>query len=148
MIEFCVEDYADVIAEIKPYYALHYDELASNKEIELDPNYEVYEKLHEAGVLHVVTARDNGILVGYHISFVMPHLHYKQSLTAHTDIYYLRKDCRVGMNGVNLFKFMEQSLRVRGVERIYMMTKTDADKGVILERLGYVEKERIYTKMI
>lgn len=147
-IEFNVERYQDAINEIKPYYQAHYDELASNKEIPLDPDYETYDKLSEAGFIHLVTARKDGELVGYHISFVMPHMHYKSSLTAHTDIYYLRKDCRIGLNGYNFFKFMEESLNKKGVQRIYMMTKTDADKGIILKRLGYVEKERIYTKML
>lgn len=148
MIAFAVEQYQDAIDEIKPYYQAHYDELASNKEIPLDPNYEAYDRMAEMGLMHVVTARLDGVLVGYHISIVFPHLHYKQSLTAHTDIYYLRPDCRIGRNGIELFKFMECSLKDKGVQRIYMMTKTDADKGAILERLGYAEKERIYTKMI
>lgn len=148
MLDFTVEKYEDCISEVSAYYPSHYDELASNKEIPLDPSYDSYDVMAKAGLLHVVVARKDGVLVGYHISIVMRHLHYRKSLTAMTDIYYLRKDCRKGMNGVNLFKFMESSLKAIGVERIYMMTKTDFNKGAILERLGYVEKERIYTKMI
>lgn len=148
MIKFAVEQYRDAIEEVKPYYALHYAELASNKEIDLNPNYDAYNGLADAGLIHLVTARDNGLLVGYHISIVSPHMHYQHSLTAFTDIYYLDEKYRIGRNGINMFKFMESSLKKRGVERIYMMTKTDSDKSKILKRLGYAEKERIYTKMI
>jgi len=149
MIVFGVEKYEDVIDEMKVYYPLHYDELASNHEIELDPDYEAYLKLKD--FLHVVTVRDSDCdnkLVGYHISIVMPHLHYRKSLTAHTDIYYLHKDYRKGLAGINMLKYMEKSVKEIGVERIYMMTKTNLNRGKILDRLGYSEKEHIYTKMI
>ena len=134
--------------EIQRYWPEHYSELASNKEIELAPDYDWYVRTAMNGCLHVVTVRDGDKLVGYHISIVAPHIHYRNSLTAHTDIYFLDKAYRKGFFGIDLFKFMEESLKARGVERIYMMTKTDSDKGKILDRLGYVEKERIYTKMI
>lgn len=147
-LAFQVEPYLEVIEEIKPFYPLHYDELASDKSIALNPDYAGYAWRAERGLLHTVTARQEGELVGYHISVIAPHLHYKHSLTAHVDIYYLRKDCRLGMNGVKLLQFAEETLAQRGVERIYMSTKTDADKSVILERLGFNEKERVFTKVI
>jgi len=134
--------------ELWKYWPEHYEELASNKEIELAPDYDWYVARAMDRSLHVVTVRDGHRLIGYHISIIAPHIHYKHSLTAHTDIYFLDKIYRRGHNGIKLFEFMESSLKERGVNRIYMMTKTDADKGKILDRLGYVEKERIYTKMI
>ena len=148
MITYQVERYMDAIPEIVPYYELHYAELASNKEIELEPDYEMYEKMDALGLLHLVTARSDDELIGYYIAFVHGALHYRSSLTAHTDIYYLRKDFRSGFVGINFFKFVEKSLKEKGVQRIYMMTKVDSDKSAIWKRLGYVEKEIVFTKMI
>lgn len=146
MITFQVENYADAIDEVKVYYPMHYDELASNHEIQLDPDYDAYLRINH--LIHLVTVRDGSKLVGYHLSFVMPHLHYRKSLTATTDIYFLDPAYRKGRAGLDLLKFMEKSLKDIGVERIYMMTKTNLNRGKILERLGYSEKEHIYTKMI
>jgi hypothetical protein len=147
-IEFAVERYQDAEGEITKYYPQHYAEHASNPEIPLDPDYEAYNRCAESGELHVVTARRCGELVGYHISMISTCLHYKTSKTAFTDIYYLRKDCRKGLVGVNFFKFVERSLSSLGVERIYTSTKTDSDKSAIFERLGYARKEIIFTKML
>lgn len=147
-IEFAVEDYKMVVSELRGYYQAHYDELASNKEIPLAPDYAAYDELYRLHRLHVVTARRDGVLVGYFISTLGYHLHYRDSLTAWTDIYYLRPDCRHGRNGVNLFKFMEDSLNAMGVERIYTSTKTELNNGPMLEALGYAPKEVVYTKIL
>ena len=148
-VKFQVEEYEKVIEEIKPYYNSHYEEVAADKEIELNPSYETYTTLALLGILHVVTVRNNdNNLIGYYIAIVTPHLHYKQSLTAVTDIYYLDPEYRFGRIAIDFFKFIESSLKDRGVQRIYTMTKSFANKGKIFEYLGYTEKERIYTKMI
>lgn len=147
-LTFQVEQYVDVINEIIPYYPMHYEELASDKSIPLDPDFEGYLWRAEKGLLQVVTARKDGELVGYYIAFISPHIHYRHSLTAHVDIYYLRKDCRIGANGLDFLRFAEQSLVDRAVERIYVSTKTDSDKSAIFEWLGYQEKERVFTKLI
>lgn len=147
-LTFQVEKYEDVIEEIKPFYPQHYEELASDKEVPLDPDYDAYEVLRKMGTLHVVTARFEKQLVGYHFSILTPHLHYRASLTAFTDIYYLRTDCRQGMNGINFLKAVERSLEALGVQRLYVATKTDADKGSVFRWMGYKEKERVYTKML
>ena len=128
-------------------YLEHWEEVALNKDaIPLKMDYGRYNKLDDAGALHVVTARNDGELIGYHMSMVWTHMHYADSLTAFTDIFFLRKEYRKGTGaGIKLFKFMINSLRERGVQRIYMGTKLSLDIGPILERLGFKAIERIYT---
>ena len=71
MIEYKEETYSQVIDEIKPLLEDHWEEIALNKEvIKLNPNYEMYEKLCNAGVMRIVTARDDGKLIGYCICII------------------------------------------------------------------------------
>jgi hypothetical protein len=116
--------------------------------IKLEPNMEMYQALDDSGQLHVLTCRKDGQVIGYHVSIVRPHLHYKSSLSAFTDMYFVKKEHRKGMVGVKIFIEAEKSLKARGVEKLFTGTKLSLDMGKIFERLGWVETERLYTKYI
>lgn len=149
MITYQVEQYTSAIDEMKELYQEHWEEIAGDKDvIKLNPNYETYAQMASLGFIHLVTVRDEENLVGYHLSLVYPHLHYMDSLTAFTDIFFLKKEYRKGRVGINLFKYMEHSLRAKKVQKIYMGTKLKLDIGNLLERLGYTPIERLYTKIL
>jgi GNAT superfamily N-acetyltransferase len=149
MIEYKEESYDNVIGEIKPLLDLHYEEIANNKDvIKLNPDYAMYKKLCDAGVMRIITARDDSKLIGYCICLIKYHLHYKDSLTALNDIFYISKDYRKGLIGVKLFIKTEEILKKYGVQRVIMNTKMHHDVGAIFDRLGYKETERVFTKII
>jgi len=149
MIEYKEETYSQVIDEIKPLLEDHWEEIALNKEvIKLNPNYEMYEKLCNSGVMRIVTARDDGKLIGYCICIIAYNLHYKDSLTATNDIFFISKDYRKGSTGVKLFIKNEEILKSYGVQRLIMNTKVHQDVGAIFERLGYKQTERVFGKLI
>lgn len=148
MITFQVEDYAAVIEEIKPYLQQHSDELGAHNGAAIDPDFEEYARLAADDMLHIVTARREGELIGYHVSFVTMHYHHKNSITAYSDLYYLRKDCRRGWLGIRLLKFVDKTLAARGVTRVFTSTSTAEDNSTILRRLGYTETQRTFMKVI
>ncbi len=129
-LNFQVEHWFDCKEEMRPLWKIHWEEVSLNQEkIKLNIWDEAFDEAAKIGQLHVVTARYEKEIVGYHISLVRPHLHYRNSLTAYTDAFYLHPDYRKGFNGINLFKFLEKSLKARGVERIIAMTKVNFDKN-------------------
>lgn len=149
MITFMVEGWSAVFPEMSALWAEHWEEVAINRDaIKLDPDLEQYADLERSGALHVVVAREAGEIVGYHISIVRPHLHYRKSLSAFTDVYFLRKSHRQGMTGVKLIKEAEASLAARGVQKMFTGTKLHLDMGPIFERLGWTPTEMLFTKMI
>lgn len=144
-----VEPWADCRDEIMVYWPQHWAEVALDRDrVPLDPDVAAYDEHADLGRLHVVTVRQRGELVGYHISLVTPHLHYKSSLCAFVDIYWLRPDCRQGLTGLNLFKEVERSLAARGVKKVYSGTKRHLDAGILFERLGWTETERLFSKVL
>ena len=149
MIEYKEETYEQVINEIKPLLENHYDEIALDKDvIKLNPDYDMYKKLCNSGAMRIITARDDGKLVGYLIALIKYHLHYKDSLTAIDDIFYVDKSYRKGLTGVKLFIKTEEILKKYGVQRVVLNTKLHHDVGAIFDRLGYKETERVFTKII
>ena len=149
MIEYKEETFDQVIDEIKPLLEDHWEEIALNKEvIKLNPNYEMYEKLCNSGVMKIITARNDGKLIGYCICIIAYNLHYKDSLTATNDIFFISKDYRKGSTGVKLFIKNEEILKSYGVQRLIMNTKVHQDVGAIFERLGYKQTERVFGKLI
>lgn len=149
MITYQVENWSDCVAELEPLWASHWDEVAMNKDtIPLEVSYESYLLLESQGQLHVLTARCDGKIIGYHISLVRPHLHYASSLSAFTDVYYISPEHRKGMVGVRLFKEAESTLKARGVDKMFTGTKLSLDMSRIFEHLGWTETERLFTKYI
>lgn len=148
-VTYTVENWSDVWREMEPLWHSHWQEVALDHEaIPLAPDIDAYNTLERNGNLHLLIARKAGKIIGYHIAIIRPHLHYKHSLHAFTDIYYVSPEHRLGMTGVKLFKEVEKSLVQRGVKKMVSGTKTSLDMGRIFERLGWRETERTYTKCI
>lgn len=148
-LTFATEPWPAVVDELSGHWPQHWAEVGMHRDkIALSPNYAEYARLHESGQLHVTVARELGWVVGYLTAIVRPHLHYKQSLSAFYDLYYLEPSYRKGMNGVKLFQEAERALKARGVERMFTGTKLSLDASVIFERLGWQPAERLYVKWI
>ena len=148
MITYQVEKYSNCVEELKKLYPEHYEELSVTKSIPLEPNYEVYKYIEDAGILKVVTCRNDEDLIGYILFIVTPHLHYKSCITAVEDIYFVRKDYRKGRTGIKLFQFAEKYLKEQGVHRVIYGTKVHLDNSKLFEYLGYSFFEKLYSKMI
>lgn len=147
-VRYIVEDPATFIEELQYIIPAHYDELCVTKDFPLAPDYEAYGRMYNAGMLKCITARDDEGLIGYAIFIVQPHLHYKSCKTAFEDIYFLRKEHRLGRTGIRLFQFAEEALRADGVDRIIMHTKIHLDNSRLFEYLGYKHTDKLYTKIL
>jgi GNAT superfamily N-acetyltransferase len=148
-LSFQVEPFAAFVEEVKPLLPRHWEELALDKEtVPLDPDYQRYANLDAIGALSVVTARENGRLVGYSIMVVQPGLHYQSCLEARMDIFWLAPEVRGRMGGVRLFRAVERELRRRGVQRIYAGSKLHKDSSRLFLALGYRPIEQWFSKML
>jgi len=136
------------VRELSELYQDHYEELSVTKEFPLNPDYESYDRLAQAGMLRVITCRVDGNLAGYIIFFIQPHMHYKDCLTAFEDIYYISKPYRKGRIGIKLFQYAEEVLKGIGVNRIIYGTKIHLDNSRLFEYLGYKHTDKVYTKLL
>lgn len=133
--------------EMAPLLQKHWEEIAHFKDIELDPDWEQYEKLEQVGVLRVFVARDHsGIMVGYAVFFVRHNPHYKKSLQALQDILFI-DPTRRGF-GAKFILWCDEQLKSEGVQAVYHHIKAAHNFGHMLERLGYSLVDLIYTRRV
>ncbi len=148
---FQAETFRSFMGELPPLLYQHWLEVALDRDkIKLEPNFEAYLAIDDAGCLASQTMRDDGALVGYFISIVVPHLHYKSSLTASTDVYFIDPAHRRGLVSYRFLRFVMRDLKRRGVQKHYTMRKLHLDPriGDLWERLGYKPVELWYTKIL
>lgn len=144
-----VERWKHLKAEMLPLLVRHWREVALNHaDVPLDIDEKRYAELEEAGGLHIVTARRNGLLIGYHVALVSGHLHYASTLHGITDVYWIAPECRHGVTAMRLFQAVERELKALGVRKLFTATKLHLDQGPLFERLGYKPVERLYAKLI
>lgn len=146
-----LEEFKSALPEMEPFFPDHWKELALHQEeISLDVDYDRYHKLAEMGILKIITVRDSGKLIGYHWVLVNQHLHYKSTVYAMTDVYYVHPNYRKGNIGVKLFQESEKILRLLGVKVMAVFAKEKINPGVgaTLEYAGFKNSESVYVKLL
>lgn len=150
MVDYYVEPLSDkLIAEVQPLIELHYEELTLHKQvIKLDPDWNRYKSLADQNMITIITARDKGVLIGYSLFFVSPHIHYKNNIMANNDVLFLHPDYRQGRTGLKLLRKCEQVLQEQQVDKIVWHVKYAKDFRQILYRLGYEDEDALVGKII
>lgn len=150
-LKFQTEKWAEALPELLPLF----DDLWADVAVDQDRfkakcDEARYAACDAAGLIHLVTARSGTKeLAGYYCSFVNTNPHYLgQGLMAFTDMYYLKPEFRRGTNGLKLFAFTEESLRERGVVKIYTSHKVHRDRRAMLEGLGFKPLDAVYSKVL
>jgi len=148
MITFQTEPFMRAYTDAYPALVRHYDEIAENKEATgpINPDLRAYEALEATGRLRVLTARKDGVIVGYFTFFIGRNLHY--DVTCGTeDIYWLAPEYRgIPKLAIRLFLEAEKIMRSEGVRIATVKTKVANDHEKFFAHLGYRPFERVYVK--
>lgn len=148
---FQVEQLSSALwVELMPLLRKHYDEIAPWRDIPLAPDFARYEALQDVKALRIVTARLEGMLIGYHCAVVMRGLHYSTIIQAQQDVLWLAPEHRRSRTGSDLLFFAEEQLRAEGVTMLVQHTKTTPghDLGPYLMRRGYEPLDMLYVKRL
>lgn len=149
MITWLVENWRDCWQEMRPLWPLHYREIAIHQDsIPLDPDLPEYMRMADSGSLCVVVGRQAGTIVGYHLSIIRPHLHYRSTLHAFTDIYYLAPELRGNREGAAMIEAVKLAWRERGVTKGFSAYKKDHPLGRLFAATGWEETETVVTILI
>lgn len=146
MLTASPEAFPAFLEEVKPLLPEHYRELALDQDkVPLSPQYHVYLERDARGEVLTIAMRESGELVGYFIGFCLPGLHYSTCLTLHLDIFWLKPEHRGKNGGMILFKAVEAEAMRRGVQRMFVGSKTHLDASYLFEKLGYTKVETHYS---
>lgn len=145
---FGTEKVADITKEVIPLLFAHWKEIAHYDDIKLEPDWESYRALNEAGILKVFTVRTTNarVLIGYSVFFVKNNLHYKSSKQAVQDILFIHKDYRG--TGRHFIRWCDQQLKADGIQVVYHHVKKAHNFGPLLERMDYELVDLIYAKRL
>jgi len=152
--EFQWEPLSQLTREIRPLFTRHWREIALNRDIPLDPDWERYLAYEFGGVLHVLTVRVDGVLAGYLFVCVGPHLHYASTTWAVVDMFWLDPLHRFGWTGIKMFRELEKrmrQMRVRVIhvsEKIHFTNPRGEAVGTIFRRIGYRPIEKVWAKAL
>jgi len=148
-VSFQVERWPEFYPDVKALFPDHWRELALNQEeIPIDIDEEKYAALDKNGILLIATARDEGRLIGYWLSFLMPHPHYKSSgPMGMTDMYWVKPEARNG-TGARLEIFWEQELRKRGIKKAITSYKVHQDHGKFFAARGWTHSDNTLVKIL
>jgi len=140
---------APLFDELFPLLLCHFREVAHYQDIELSPDWALYERMEELDGLRIYTARDkDGSLTGYAAFFVRTNPHYKSSKQANQDVIFIHPEKR-GF-GAEFIPWCDEMLRAEGVQVVYqhVKTKPELDFSPLLERLGYTFIDKIYGRRL
>jgi L-amino acid N-acyltransferase YncA len=149
-LSFQSEPWSAVVDDFRRLWPTQWTEMALDQEaIAYDPDWERYAELDRLGYLKIVTARDGKKLVGWHMSTVSSHPHYKSSLFAMQDLYYVLPEYRrMPTVGMRLFMAMEDEMRRLGVKEMVGNTKVHLDRSPLFEHLGWEKTAICYRKVL
>ena len=149
MVSIQVERWAEFYPDSKQVFPEHWRELALHQaDIQLSIDEEKYANLDRLDILLIVTARDEGRLVGYYLWFLMPHPHYAASgPMGLTDMYFVLPAYRSG-TGAKLFMASEQELRRRGILKAITSCKVHENHTDFLELLGWELSDFTFVKLL
>lgn len=148
-ITFAVEPWINLWRDAQELFQKHWEELALDQDkIALGVDFNSYVLLDIQGKLHIVTARNDGQLVGYFIAFLMIHPHYKDAgVMALADVYYVLPEFR-GVTGVQLLTEVERTLKERGVKKAYLSCKIHQDHSRLFNALGWKPTDITFSKYL
>jgi GNAT superfamily N-acetyltransferase len=149
-VAYQLESWPEALAEIIPLSRLLWEDVAVDKErFVTECDLERYNKLHELGMLQVVTARIGKRLIGFIVSLVGPNVHYKGAGTmVNTDAYFILPEYRKGNIGIQMFSFAEETWRAMGIVKAYSSHKIHKDRSGMFALLGWRATDIVYTKVL
>lgn len=120
----------------------------NNFELEFNPDLSLYLRLEDMGIVHTVTARDCGELIGWSFLIISPHFHYSSMMTATIDSLYVVKGRRGGLVAYKLLKATEEVAKNLGCSVLNIGVNTQRPFDRLCTKLNYTVLETIYTKRI
>jgi len=149
---FAWENLGAILREVAPLARRHAAEVPRQETFE--PDWERYIAYQAVGCMHVLTARNDGFLIGYVMVFVGPHLHYANTMWANISDPFLDSLYRSGWTGMAMLKEAERKARELGAKFVDFTENTAYHNpsgrglGVVLKRLGYEPRDTVWTKRL
>lgn len=146
MVDFTVERLttARASSEAARLLTLQWQE-TGDSEVQENPNWALYEKLDEAGVLLLVVARQDGRPVGFLLGTVYRHVNAVQEWVCNIPTYFVEEGPIRALILSRMMDFALAQLAAKGVFRVDVDTTFERSAGRLLELKGFQPKKIGYS---
>lgn len=142
------ERLAPVLRELAPLVEADWREAGVDHDaVPLDLNWPQYLDYDLVGILQLVTARDDGVLVGYVFNFIHPHIMHSKTGWCIVDLYWLYPEYRGRGIGGAMMAAVLKFLGEAGVKVVQGSEKVAHPNGMF-ERLGFVKTDSVFRKLL
>jgi hypothetical protein len=117
----------------------------------LDPDWQEWLKLDAFGILRILTARRDGVLVGYIGNMVRTSMRHKTVPVCYIELFYMRPEVRIGFGPITMFSANNRFLDEWGVRKTYVISELayrDGRVRAIFQRLGYAQTGEVFERVI
>lgn len=144
------EWFLNTMKELAPLFDDEWQEVSAGKETkqELNPAWEKFMQIESSGMLHLLTARVDGKLIGYLMTIIHPHLHFADVIYGFVDGFYVKPEYRDAGVVESLIGDNEDMLRSAGIGRIRMDAQPDMWLYKELKKLHYERTEFVFMKWL
>jgi hypothetical protein len=116
---------------------------------QVDLDRPTYDAAQAAGRYASITARCDGVLIGYAGFWVSHNAHCRTRLDALQDVVYLAPEYRQGSHiGAELLRYSEGLLAAMGCHVVIHAVRPVRDFGTVLHRMGYQPIETLWGKSL
>lgn len=136
MIEFAVEPLVPARTDIESLLPEQWAH-TGDRDIECQPNWELYNQFASRDALMVVMARDFDEPVGYLAAFIFPHPNSVRHKVAEIPTYYIKDRPTRALVMSRMVDFTIERLAARGVFRINIRTSAEHSAGRLWELKGF-----------
>ena len=137
------------MAELPELFIAEWEEALGDGETKqrLNPAWDKYVQMELAGTLYFFAARDGKKLVGYIITILHPHLHFRDMLYAFVDALYLKPKYRDGDSKTFVLE-NEAVLKAQGAEKINISIPPSTWQYRLMKELNYARTECTFAKWL
>jgi GNAT superfamily N-acetyltransferase len=145
---FSIEAAQTLIPEIEPLVQENWESVARDYPMSrLNPNFGFYVALQESGQLRVFTSRQDGVLVGYALVYIIAHPHRADDLVATIETIFIKKHARSSGHAANFLAHIEDELRMMGAVMLSLGSRNERYDRWIRMR-GYHLAERVWERSL
>ncbi len=148
-LKFAIERLPAIVDELLPLLLANQQELDPDG-FPLDPDWQEWLKLDAFGILRILTARRDGILVGYIGNMIRTSLRHKTIPFCYIELFYMRPQVRIGFEPINMFSANDRLLDEWGVQKTFVISELvyrDGRVRGIFKRLGYGQTGEVYERL-
>ncbi len=139
------EFFAEAIKLIKP----HWLEVGSHRHVlSLNPDHARYMALEKAGMLHILTVRDSGKLVGYFFLTVMRHPRDQTWTLGNDELVYISPEYRESGVGLDMYREALKRLDDLQTNMAFFREKARRKGGGFLRWFGFEPVETVSAKIL